>query len=368
MRLTFAIVLVVHGLIHLLGFAKAFGFAELPQLTRPIPPVMGLIWLAASLLFLLTAGALFVWPRWWWAIGLAAIAASMVAIVPSWTDARFGALGNLIALVGVVFGFLANGPLSQRAAYEREVVQLLAPSADASVLTEADLAPLPAPVQRYLRATGAIGQPQVRNFRARMQGRIRQGPESRWMLFTAEQHNVYGEPARLLFMDASMLFVPVQVLHRYVGTSATMRAKAAALVPVVEMSGPDMTQAETVTLFNDMCVMAPATLIDPAIAWEAVDAHNVHATFTNAGHTIRAELSFNDAGELTNFWSDDRRRVSADGKVMTAIRWSTPVGNYRAFGPVRLASRGEGRWHEPGGEYAYIELEIDDVQYNVQSR
>ena len=368
MRLTFAIVLVVHGLIHLLGFAKAFGFAELPQLTRPIPPVMGLIWLAASLLFLLTAGALFVWPRWWWAIGLAAIAASMVAIVPSWTDARFGALGNLIALVGVVFGFLANGPLSQRAAYEREVVQLLAPSADARVLTEADLAPLPAPVQRYLRATGAIGQPQVRNFRARMQGRIRQGPESRWMLFTAEQHNVYGEPARLLFMDASMLFVPVQVLHRYVGTSATMRAKAAALVPVVEMSGPDMTQAETVTLFNDMCVMAPATLIDPAIAWEAVDAHNVHATFTNAGHTIRAELSFNDAGELTNFWSDDRRRVSADGRVMTAIRWSTPVGNYRAFGPVRLASRGEGRWHEPGGEHAYIELEIDDVQYNVQSR
>ena len=368
MRLTFAIVLVVHGLIHLLGFAKAFGFAELPQLTRPIPPVMGLIWLAASLLFLLTAGALFVWPRWWWAIGLAAIAASMVAIVPSWTDARFGALGNLIALVGVVFGFLANGPLSQRAAYEREVVQLLAPSADARVLTEADLAPLPAPVQRYLRATGAIGQPQVRNFRARMQGRIRQGPESRWMPFTAEQHNVYGEPARLFFMDASMLFVPVQVLHRYVGTSATMRAKAAALVPVVEMSGPDMTQAETVTLFNDMCIVAPATLIDPAIAWEAVDAHNVHATFTNAGYTIRAELSFNDAGELTNFWSDDRRRVSADGKVMTATRWSTPVGNYRAFGPVRLASRGQGRWHEPGGEYAYIELEIDDVQYNVQSR
>ena len=368
MRLTFAIVLVVHGLIHLLGFAKAFGFAELSPLTRPIPPVMGLIWLAASLLFLLTAGALFVWPRWWWAIGLAAIAASMVAIVPSWTDARFGALGNLIALVGVVFGFLANGPLSQRAAYEREVAQLLAPPADASVLTEADLAPLPAPVQRYLRATGAIGQPQVRNFRARMHGRIRQGPESRWMPFTAEQHNVYGEPARLFFMNASMPFVPVQVLHRYVGASAAMRAKAAALVTVVDMSGPDMTQAETVTLFNDMCIMAPATLIDPAIAWEAVDAHTARATFTNAGHTIRAELSFNDAGELTNFWSNDRRRVSADGKVMTAIRWSTPVGNYRAFGPVRLASRGQGRWHEPGGEYAYIELEIDDVQYNVQSR
>jgi hypothetical protein len=30
-----------------------------------------------------------------------------------------------------------------------------------------------------------------------------------------------------------------------------------------------------------------------------------------------------------------------------------------------LFSGGEGRWHDPAGEYAYIELTIDDVQYNV---
>ena len=33
--------------------------------------------------------------------------------------------------------------------------------------------------------------------------------------------------------------------------------------------------------------------------------------------------------------------------------------------PVRLASKGEGRWHEADGEYAYIELTIDAVEYNV---
>ena len=70
-----------------------------------------------------------------------------------------------------------------------------------------------------------------------------------------------------------------------------------------------MTQGETVTMFNDMCIMAPATLIDPAIDWEAVDAHTARARFTNAGHTIHAELSFNEAGELTNFVSDDRFQV-----------------------------------------------------------
>jgi hypothetical protein len=368
MRIAFAVFVVVHGLIHVLGFAKAVDLAELPQLTRPIPPSMGVLWLAAALLFAIMAAALFVWPRWWFAIGAVAIAVSMIAILPSWADAKFGAVGNFVALVGVVFGFLADGPVSQRSAYQRDVDRHLGRSAEPVLLTNRDLAHLPAPVQRYLGTSGVVGQPRVRNFRAKMHGRIRQGPASRWMRFTAEQHNFYGEPARLFYMEASMLLVPFQVFHRYVAASATMRAKVAALVPVVDMSGPEMTQAETVTLFNDMCIMAPATLMAAAIAWEEVDGHTVRATFTNAGHTIRAELSFNDAGELTNFSSDDRRRAAPDGKTMTPVRWSTPVRDYRAFGSVRLASRGEGRWHEPDAEYAYIELTLDEVQYNVQKR
>lgn len=183
MRLALAIVLVGHGLIHLLGFAKAFGFAELPQLTRPIAPVMGVPWLAAAILFLLTAGVLFAWPRWWWAIGFVAIAVSTVAIGSSWADAKFGALANLVVLVGVVFGFLVDGPFSQRATYEHDVDSHLARrhSASVGVVTEVDLAPLPAPVQRYLRTSGVVGQPRVRNVRARMHGRIRQGPDSRWL-------------------------------------------------------------------------------------------------------------------------------------------------------------------------------------------
>ena len=42
--------------------------------------------------------------------------------------------------------------------------------------------------------------------------------------------------------------------------------------------------------------------------------------------------------------------------------------SYRSFGPVRIASGGEARWHEPSGDYAYIELTFDDVQYNLRSR
>jgi hypothetical protein len=122
---------------------------------------------------------------------------------------------------------------------------------------------------------------------------------------TAEHYNFVDEPARFFYLNGSMFMIPVQGYHRYAGPSATMRVKAAALMPVVDASGNEMNQGETVTMFNDMCVMAPATLIGPAIRWKPVDALTARASFTNAGHTIRAELSFNEGGELTNFWSDD---------------------------------------------------------------
>ena len=325
----FAILLVVHGLIHLLGTVKAFGWADLPQLTQPISVTFGALWLLAALLFLTTAVSLFVWPRVWWAVGVCAVVVSMLVIVASWTDAKFGALANAVVLVGVAFGFLSEGPYSLRAEYRAGHRGPRACAASAAPVTDADLAHLPAPVQRYLRLAGVVGKTRVRNFRVGMRGRIRNGRQGRWMPFSAEQYNVIAPATRLFYLDASMFTIPAQGYHRYVGSSASMRVKAAALVPVVAAAGSEMTQGETVTLLNDMCIMAPATLIEPTITWEAVDGCTARACFTNAGHAIRAELSFNEAGELTNFVSDDRFQTSADGTTMRLVRWSTPIRGYR---------------------------------------
>jgi uncharacterized protein DUF6544 len=177
------------------------------------------------------------------------------------------------ALVAAVFGFLAYGPGSLRTAYTRDVDRALARIAPVTqVVAEADLAHLPAPVRRYLNVAGAVGRPRVDNFRVRRHGRIRNGPVAAWIPLTAEQHNFVGVPARFFYLNGSMKMIPVQGYHRYVGSSATMIIKAAGLVRVAESSSSETTQSETVTLFNGMCVMAPATLVDRAITWEAVDA------------------------------------------------------------------------------------------------
>lgn len=365
MKLAFAIVLAIHGLLHLMGGAKAFRVSELLRLAQPISRPFGVLWLLAAALLFATAGALFAWPRWWWAVGAGAVILSQIAIATSWGDAKYGTIVNVLALAGVVLGFLARGPSSFRAELEREVERGVARAVVMPVLTEGDIAQLPASVQRYVRLSGAVGQPRVQSFHARFHGKIRSGPDAPWMSLTGEQYNFYDQPARLFLADASLYGVPFEAFHRFVGPTATMRVKVASLVQVVDAKGEEMDKSETVTLFNDLCVFAPGALVDRGIAWREVDSHTVSALFTNGNHSVRAVLSFNDLGELVDFISDDRMAASADGKSFTPMRWSTPLRAYRTFGVHRLMSEGECLWHAPGGKYAYLQFGLDAIDYNV---
>lgn len=220
--------------------------------------------------------------------------------------------------------------------------------------------------ERYLRATGLVSQPRVRNYRLRFHGRIRSAPDARWMPFEADQQSFADQPTRLFLMHARMFALPVLVFHRLIDGHATMQVKIAGAIPMVDAQGDEMDRSEAVTLFNDMCLLAPGTLLDPGIAWEPVDARTVRAQFTNGGHTISATLLFGEDGLLANFISEDRSRASPDGKVFTRLRFSTPVRDYRDFGSVRLAAHGEARFLLPEGEFTYGEFDLQEVSYNVR--
>jgi len=96
MKIVFAVFLVVHGLIHLIGTAKAFDVADIPQLTQAIARPLGILWLLAAALFLLAAILLFTWPQRWWVVGAGAVVVSQVVILrPAMTRSRPSTPGSV---------------------------------------------------------------------------------------------------------------------------------------------------------------------------------------------------------------------------------------------------------------------------------
>lgn len=265
-----------------------------------------------------------------------------------------------LALAGAYL-VVSRGPGSDRARYEAVVQEHLARRTLGRVVTEADLTDLPPPAARLLRATGAVGRPIPRLFEAHWRGRIRNGETSPWMSLDAFQINDPHAPSRHFWMRARLFGLPAQGLHAYADGKATMVAKLFSIVPVAKASGPEMTRGETVTLLNDMALLAPAALLQPAVVWAPVDERSFRVTYTVGPNTVSAVCTVDEDGHLVDFVSDDRTRLTDDGSFED-LRWSTPMRGHGERGGFIVPTGGEARWHRADGtSFVYIELELVDL-------
>jgi len=74
LRIIFAFIVFVHGLLQLLGFVKAWNLAPVPRLTGktlfpvngPLTRTLGVLWLCAFLGFSITTVAFVLQMSWWW--------------------------------------------------------------------------------------------------------------------------------------------------------------------------------------------------------------------------------------------------------------------------------------------------------------
>jgi hypothetical protein len=361
-RTLLAILLALHGAIHLMGFAKASGFAKLPALTIPFSRAEGAWWAFAAVLFLIACVLLIVRSDLWWIPAAIAVVLSQVLIVSHWHEARFGTIANALLLVALIAGAgIWNFRMHYTAAVARTVERTKA--LPAQRISETDLEPLPQPVQRYLRTTGVVGTNKPHTMRIAFEGSIR-GFDGPWMPFTTVQVNSFDRPARFFWLDATMMRLPTKGLHAYEEGKATMLIKLLGVVPVMEAHGPEMDKSETVTWFNDLCIYAPGALIDPRITWADGDDHSAKATFTNGDLSITATLVFDDADRLVDFVSDDRYAMAANGTAVS-MRFSTPLRDHRPIDRLILPGYGEAVWHRPDGPFVYGRFTLRSLTYDL---
>ena len=368
LRTVFVAVLVLHGLIHLLGVAKGFGLAEVARLRQPVSRGAAVLWLAAAVATLLAAVLVVVEPDVWWAAGLPSVVLSQIAIFTSWQDAKAGTAANVLVALPLVLSLVDLRAGSLRSRYDRDAraVAAPAPAGEAAPVTEADVAALPPVAAAWLRRVGVVGKPRTRALALSFRGQLRAKPDADWMDVRGMQTSTFGEDEgtrRLFFVDGRMVGLPFHAYHRFVGPEATMEVRALSVVDLVAARGQEMNQSETVTILNDMCVLAPSSLLSPSVRLAAVpDApRQIHVSYTRLGITVSADLELDAAGDLVSFTSDDRY-LSADGKTFTRLRWVTPLHDPHDFHGLRLPRTGEAIWKRPEGDLEYARFEMVEVR------
>jgi hypothetical protein len=252
-----------------------------------------------------------------------------------------------------------------RAAFERqiagEVDQLLtaASGADASVVTEADLEPLPAPVQRWLRWSQVVGRERAVTVRLRGEGDFRLGDDRGWIPFRAEQHFTTDPPGFL--WQASMRMAPLLSVagrDRYAGGRADIEMRVLSLVPVARSSGPGLDQGALGRYLGEI-VWLPSAALSPLLRWEEIDESSARATISYGGATASGVFAFDAVGRPTEFrgvrWADARGRQE---------EFSVPLHAYGELDGIRIPTAGDGAWHYDSGDFTFIRWRITRAGYN----
>jgi hypothetical protein len=267
----------------------------------------------------------------------------------------------IIAFI-IVLAFIAAliGKFSFDRMVSKEVMNLFknAGKEKPEKISEADIARLPEPVQKYMRYTKMVGKDKIHTVRLKQIGKIRMKQDAKWMPFEAEQYYTTDNPA--FIWKANVKFAPLLWISgrdSFVNGKGNMLIKILSLIKVVDGAGPELDQGALCRYLNEM-MWFPDAYLNSYIKWEPVDANSAKATMTVNGITASALLMFDSEGKLVDFIAERYMETTKE-------TWSTPVSGFREYSGIRLPAKGRAVWKLKSGNFCYIELELVDIEYNI---
>jgi hypothetical protein len=106
LELILGFILIAHGMIHLIGFKKAFHSGSYQvnsiEISSEITKPLGIAWLIVTLLFITSAFLLFLENDHWWFPALTANLFSQALISKAWDEAWPGTVVNIIILAAIL--------------------------------------------------------------------------------------------------------------------------------------------------------------------------------------------------------------------------------------------------------------------------
>jgi hypothetical protein len=182
-RIIITALLVLHGIIHGVGF-----YMNTKTSMTPILKTEGFFWLAVSSLIIYCGYLYYAKKEVFWMFALPVAALSQLLIIRMWDIAKYGTVGNILLVILAILSFSA---FLYKNKYKKDVfknITAITPKTK-ETLTDHDINHLPIEVQKYIKFSGAIGKAKVDYFKTKMQGRIRKTKEASWMPFRTEQYN-----------------------------------------------------------------------------------------------------------------------------------------------------------------------------------
>lgn len=357
MKFLFALLLLLHSLIHLLGFVKAFKPEYISQISKNISKPEGGIWALACVL-LLAGFVLYLQKNDLWpAIVIGGVILSQVLINLHWDDARFGTLANLIIL-GVALS--AQGSFSFKQKTFNEISTVIHQRERFEKIK--DPASLPPPVQKWLTVSGAINRTNIPIVHLTQKGELRIKPKGKWMPFQAEQYFNTVNPAFLWSSRVTALpFIYLDGRDKLLDGKGEMKIKLESLLNIVnEKENHKIDSGSKIRFLGELCWF-PFAAREPYIKWIPINNSSVKAIFHQAESPVEGLFEFSADGSLRSF---EAQRFYGGEKESQKHTWRIDVLESATFDGLTVPSKCKVIWKLPKGDFHWLTLHVTGIDYN----
>lgn len=360
-QVIFGVMLLVHGLIHLMGFLKAYEFAHIEQLSSPISRLSGTFWLITSTMLMISGAVVLSDIAWWWMPAAAGVVISQILIFNYWQDAKFGTIANIIILLATLLGF---GSWSFHSMVEKEVERFSSSiSSTSEVITEGDLTDVPPVVREWLRSSGVVGQPRMQSVHLFQSGKMKNNRNGAWLPIEAKQWIKRSPPGFIWMAEADVAtYLPLFARDKYVNGKGHMLVKLLGIYPVTDSKGMEIDQGSLLRYLAEM-VWYPSVALEEYISWKQIDDNMAKATMHYKGIIASGVFIFNQQGEVTSFRAE-RYYARKGGATLETWVVSVLPDSYKEFQGRRIPTRAEVTWKLDQGDFTWYQLVISDVTYN----
>jgi len=361
MKTAFSLFILLHALIHLLGFVKAFQLAELKDFPFQISKAMGLFWLGAAMVFLTTAIFYLKENTHWWLFAFVGLILSQALILSNWSGAKFGTLPNLIILLVAI---IAYAQFSFQKKIAEEIQENISTTNSLPSLTDTSIQHLPLSVQKWLKHSGVLGRPAIQSVYLQQSYQLKLKPEQEsWYSANATQLSITNPPSFVWSVDVQM--IPLLFAFgrdKFAHGEGEMLIKLLSLFPVAKDGYNAQFNEAALQRFLGELVWYPSAAVLDYIQWKELDKNKAEATMKIGLTEGKGIFEFNDEGKLLQFTA---HRYMGSGTNAIKKDWVVRTLAYKEFDGILLPSKANATWVLDSGDWTWAIFEVEKVQFNA---
>lgn len=363
MRIALLILIGIHGIIHLLGFLKAFELSELDTISQPISKTLGIVWLLTFVLFAITTTLLTFHSIYWWISGFLAVIISQVLVFNYWSDAKFGTIINLIIFVSVIVAY-SNFNFKNKVTKEREILFNNSQPTQEKVITKEAISRLPIAVQKWLNNIKVIGKTQISNVYLTQELQLKLNPnQENWNTGKAEQYFTVNPPAFNWSINTKTnAILNVVGRDKFENGNGEMQIKLLSLIPVVDVKNNDKINQASLQRYLAEIIWFPTAVLNKNITWEHINDNSAKATIKVNKTKGTGIFHFDNSG---NFQMFTTLRYKDINDTIPKL-WTVTAIKTEEINGIKIPVECEASWDLKNGKWTWLKLKIKELKYNLE--